>query len=256
MKWIRKIDRETFLLVIAPLIVAFVASCVASAAIKGTPFLIFIGLAFLIACLYILSFAIVGKKLLDSMVTNLDIRLPSPQVVFENENMAREEIVKIVDNAKEFIAATGSKSRVPAYLEAIERKLLQPGFRSYRRVLLGEEVTKEMCQHLCKILQTPNMRNKTVICRHKRTDLGYFTVTDQGWFTFMPSPREGAPLENFIKISGNSTVINFFRTYINEYLFYRAEERNIASPERIRQLCEVRASKGKCTICGESKKVD
>lgn len=252
MKWLRRIDRETFFLVIAPLIVSFVSAVVASAFIKGLPFFIFIGLAFLIMVLYILSLAIVGKKIVDNMATTLDTRLPSPQVVFENEDMAREEIVKVVNGANEFIAATGGISRVTAYLNAIEQKLNQPKIL-YRRVLLGDKITKEMCQHLCRILTAPDLRNKTIICRHRRIDLGYFTTTDAGWFAFMPSPQKGRPLENFIKISRDPRVIGFFRTYISEYLVGTADER-IDSPERVRQLCEAKVSNDRCLECGEKKK--
>lgn len=252
MKWLRRIDRETSLLVIAPVIVSFVSAVVASAFIKGTPFFIFIGLSFLIMVLYILSFAIVGKKNADYMAAMLDARLPSPQIVFENEDVARNELVKVVNDANEFIAATGGRSSVTDYLTAIEHKLTHPKI-VYRRVLLGDEITKEMCQHLCRILAVPNLRNKTIICRHRRIDLGYFTTTDAGWFTFMPSPRQGAPLENFIKITRNPKVVGFFRTYISEYLVGTADER-IDSPERVRELCETKVSNDMCAECGERKK--
>ena len=255
MKWLKRINKENKeigLLIIAPIIVSFFSALVASAFIKGTPFFIFIIIALLIIIIYILSLTIVGKVLVDNMATALDTRLPSTQVVLANEDMAREEIVKVVNDAKVFIAATGSISRVTTYLNAIEQKLNQTDIL-YRRVLLGDKISKEMCQHLCRILTIPTLRNKTIICRHHRSDLGYFITTDAGWFAFMPSPLKGRPLENFIKISRDPRVIEYFRTYISEYLIGTADER-IDSPERIRQLCESKTSNGKCLVCSEWKR--
>lgn len=249
-------DRETFLTITAPLLVAFFASVVSGFIFKGATLWIFILTAFVLVILFSVALSLLAQRAHMRIELLFNARLPLGQMDMQvkKKEQAEMEVANVVKNATTFIYATGSRSRVIPYLTAIEDRLKEPDlYVHYTRILMGDRITVECCQHLCRIFENSQLRARTWISRHSRTDLGYFTVTDYGFYAFFPSPERGAPLENYLRVLQNPRVINFFRTYIDSLARERATEQ-ITDVMRIRQLCAARAGPdGRCPECGVRK---
>jgi len=261
MKWLRRISKETWIVILAPLVISLLASFVSVVITRSSEYFVFILTTFFLLSLFgvIMSFQSVHhQQLVDDMLRlhservegALDRRLPEIKFILGDKVSLEFELVNTVRQARSFIAATGGRMRIKEYIEAIETKVLSENVR-YTRLISGDPkqqpnsaIRHELCEHLRKLLADPQGRRLTTIIRTDVFAIGYYLVTDAGFIIFMPNPRPKAPFDSCISMPGRPDTSDRYREYIVDVLGGSAAER-ITTESRIRELCQE---------CGKQKK--
>lgn len=254
MKRLKQIDRETWLVILAPLGISLLASLVSVVVTRSSEYFVFILTTFFLLSLFgIIMWFQSGRHLkkvdevlqhhLQEEESALDRRLPEIKFILGDKVGLEFEIVNTVRQARSFIAATGGKARIKDYLEAIESKILSESVR-YTRIVPGDPerqpefaIRHELCEHLCKLLADPQGRRLTTILRTDTLDIGYYLVTDSGFIIFMPNPRPKTPFDSCISMPGRPEISDRYREYIVEIIGGTATEK-ITTQRDIRKLCQ------------------
>jgi hypothetical protein len=121
--------------------------------------------------------------------------LGTSEFIFNNSQKLEKELIFTVETANEYIMTTGSRSRNRKYLEAIEKRLSEPSFHEYWRILYGQEITHELHEHLEHIIDNPKVRVMRL-----EEDYGYVLVTEDRVILAFPDPEPG--------VFGTAQVIN------------------------------------------------
>jgi len=116
---------------------------------------------------------------------SLDRRLPVIEYL-ESKDQVEKELRGLAASARTFVAATGGRGDDLAYLSAIAEKA-QCGDIDYWRILLSEEITHEMCEHIRSLLPLSNVS----VSRVSNSDYGNMLVVDSGFLVAMPVPGKG-----------------------------------------------------------------
>jgi len=116
------------------------------------------------------------KEILETHIPNI--------VYLENENTIKTEFVNAINSAEKFIMTTGGRSRIKEYLGAIEESL-EKKETEYYRILFGEKISKELYEHLSKIIGKDG-----VYISHVRRELApTLLLTEKTAFIGLPEPK-------------------------------------------------------------------
>ena len=110
MKWLKRIDRQTFLTVFTPLLISLLASLVAAWVTRGSEYFVFIIGTFFILTIFGLAISYQAGRLSERVESSLDKRLPEIKFIIGDENELRYEILTTVSRAKSFVATTGGRA--------------------------------------------------------------------------------------------------------------------------------------------------
>jgi len=116
------------------------------------------------------------KKILES-------RLPA-RIFINDKNRLEEEMISIVNGSKKFIMATGSRTRVKKYLDAIEKRVKKDGIE-YWRILLGNKLHHELHEHLIALYDD----KKVHIRWNKKESFSFILLTENDVLLALSDPR-------------------------------------------------------------------
>lgn len=136
-------------------------------------------------------------------------------------------MIQIVLNAHIYIYTIGGRSRDDAYLDALNRRLLQKDIH-HIRILTGDYIHHSLCRHLQETLDCVELGH------YDKDRFGNVLVTHDTTFIALPSP-EGSILEKGILISGER-IASDYRSYITELLGGSDKDKRIDS-NFIMKLC-------------------
>jgi hypothetical protein len=163
----------------------------------------------------------------DRFTRELDKRLP--QISYLNSRKDVElTTLELVERSNEFIVGTGGRSRNQDYLKAIERRVCE-GKVLYWRILYEEEITHELCEHLCRLISLPNV----TIAQVKDTAYGNMTITDNGFVMALPVP--GHVEMKGISIPSKDHAHSIYNSYM---MIVFSKAKKIDTDDDVRSLCE------------------
>lgn len=121
----------------------------------------------------------------DRITHEIDKRLPQLSYL---EKRGEVELTsrQLVEQATEFVVATGGRSRNSEYLQLIEIKVRE-GRILYWRIIYDEILTKELVEHLCSVISLPNVS----VAQIKDTSYGNMILADSGALLALPVPIHG-----------------------------------------------------------------
>jgi hypothetical protein len=217
-------DRDTVIVVISILIL--IAFQTYSAISTGNPNNLIFTIPLISILTVFLLFIYIVSKAEKRINQSLASRLPEIQYL-ENKEEVDRELEKLAETAEDFIVATGSKSHNKKYLNIIEKKVSM-GEISYWRLLLDDKITHELCEHIQKLIKTPNVTIGIV------TDKGYgnLLVVDDGALIALPIPGQGGLMG--IKIPNKTTSSRLFRYLMTLF----PEARIINNIDDVLMICE------------------
>ena len=121
----------------------------------------------------------------DRIKQEIDRRLPKISYL-DNRKEVELASFDLVEHASEFVVATGGRSRNIEYLKLIEKKV-SDGKVLYWRIIYDEVLTKELCDHRCRVIPQPNAS----ITQIMDTAYGNMIITDVGLLIALPVPIRG-----------------------------------------------------------------
>ena len=116
------------------------------------------------------------KEILETHIPNI--------VYIEKEDTIKTEFINAIDSAEKYIMTTGGRSRIKEYLSAIEESLKKKDIEYYR-ILFGEKISKELYDHLSKIIGKDG-----VYISHTHKELApTLLLTEKIAFIGLPEPK-------------------------------------------------------------------
>ena len=217
-------DRDTLLLIVSILImVAFEAYTAISG---GNPNRLVFSIPLVSILTTFLLFLYLTAKAEKRLSQSLERRLPA-LVYMDSRKEVETETTNLAEQADEFIVSTGGRSRNPEYLKAIEHKV-RSGDVTYWRLILDEQITHELCEHLCSILSLPNV----MIGQIEDRGYGNMLVVDTGFIIALPVPGHGGLMG--IKIPNSVSARRMFRYLMMVF----PDAKRISTPQEVQVLCE------------------
>lgn len=181
----------------------------------------------LLIILLIFIFIRIYLEFEKKIIVAVESRLPGK---FINQKKVLEvEMVALVENAQEFIYATGGRSKEKEYLKAIEKKV-KSGKIEYRRIILGNKITHELHLHLEKIIELQNV----YIYRRPEEFFGFMSITDTEVILPLADPRPNR-FETAFKTSDRN-MADKYQKYILK-LFADSKSKMVTSKEQIKKMC-------------------
>jgi len=119
----------------------------------------------------------------DRITQTIDNRLPKLSYLDERKEVELSTL-ELVENASEFIIATGGRSKNIEYLSAIEKKVQNEGVL-YWRIIFNEKITRELFEHFKNIISQPNVTIAQIV----DTSYGNMIITDRGMLMALPVPN-------------------------------------------------------------------
>jgi hypothetical protein len=146
-----------------------------------------------------------------------------------DEDSVKRALVEAIDEAKDFVFATGGRARDVDYLDALSRKV-SGGETIHCRVILGDHIHHVLHQHLAVLLTRPGA---SVHVGHLREEAaGNMLVTDDRVMYYLPSPSSKG-LERVLMVQ-DARLASRYRTYIMQLY---AHSRKITEESQLRELC-------------------
>lgn len=163
----------------------------------------------------------------DRFTRELDKRLPQISYLDSRKDVELTTL-DLVERSTEFIVGTGGRSRNQDYLKAIERRVRE-GKVLYWRILYEEEITHELCEHLCQLISLPNV----TIAQVKDTAYGNMTITDNGFVMALPVP--GHVEMKGISIPSKDHAHSIYNSYM---MIVFSKAKKIDTDDDIKSFCE------------------
>ena len=163
----------------------------------------------------------------DRFTIELDKRLPRISYLDSRKGVELTTL-DLVERSIEFIVGTGGRSRNRDYLKAIERRVRE-GKVLYWRILYEEEITHELCEHLCGLISFPNV----TVAQVKDTAYGNMTITDNGFVMALPVP--GHVEMKGISIPSKAHAHSVYNSYM---MIVFSNAKRTDTSEVIKSLCE------------------
>jgi hypothetical protein len=157
---------------------------------------------------------------------SLDKRLPATEHLEARQEVERE-LTKLVESTTDFIIATGGRSRNKTYLKSIESKLDSDDL-IYHRFIYQEEITHDMCEHLCAILNKSNVYIRQI----KEQEYGNILVVKSGFLIVLPVPGHGGLMGIKIPNSDSAQRMSRYVMMLNQ------DSQQISTSEQVKGLCE------------------
>ncbi|MFC1981800.1 hypothetical protein ACFLVN_06140, partial [Chloroflexota bacterium] len=159
----------------------------------------------------------------------LETHLPTARFIINNPRLLVAEMVTTINEADEFIMATGGRAREDKYLKAIENKILKNQRIEYWRVMLGERIHHRLHLHLEKLFGCPNVHIK----RHKQEIYGHILVSEERVILFFADPQPGVFGSG--QILTEPGIANRYKEFVLR--LYGDRETQDINKEEIRTLC-------------------
>lgn len=122
----------------------------------------------------------------DSIKDILETHIPNI-VYIENAETITTEFTNAVNNAEKYIMTTGGRAKIGDYLSAIEENLQKKDIEYYR-ILFGKKISKELSDHLSKMIGKAG-----VYISHTHRELSpTLLVTEKVAFIGLPEPEHHA----------------------------------------------------------------
>jgi hypothetical protein len=112
-------------------------------------------------------------------------RLP-PITYLNSRHEFESAAAHLIHSSSRFLVATGGRSRLPSYLNAIESKLQKGDFR-YFRILNSLQVTSDLKDHLARI----EKKEGAILLCAPSSSLGSLSICDAGVLIALPVPGHG-----------------------------------------------------------------
>ena len=119
----------------------------------------------------------------DSIKKILETHIPDI-VYIETQETIKTEFTNAVNNAEKFIMATGGRAKDKDYLSAIEDNLEKKDIEYYR-ILFGKKISRELQDHLSKIIG----RDGVYISHTQRELSPTLLITENIAFIGLPEPE-------------------------------------------------------------------
>lgn len=148
------------------------------------------------------------KEILETHIPNI--------VYIENEDTLKTEFINAVNSAEKYIMTTGRRSRIKEYLSGIEESIEKKEIEYYR-ILFGEKISKELYDHLSKIIG----KEGVYISHTPKEFAPNLLLTEKIAFIGLPEPKPHE-FKTCLKIPDES-IIERFGKYIR--VWYASIER-------------------------------
>lgn len=180
------------------------------------------------AILLVILFSLMSLRLsmFEETIRNvLESRLPEISFINDAE-ILKKEFIKAVEESEQFIMATGGKSALADYLSKIEEKVNEENI-FYRRVVTGKKMTRELFEHLSRLIN----RNNVSVAWNMKEYIPMLLITEKVAIFSLPDPMRGR-FETCIRIP-NKEVVDRVRLYTEEWLM---KSRSITNLSKLRSL--------------------
>jgi len=217
-------DRDTFLVIVSILIMVVFETYTAIS--RGDPSRLVLSIPLVSILTTFLLFLHLIAKAEKRLTQSLERRLPE-LVYMESRKEVEVETTKLAEQANEYIIATGGRSRNQEYLKAIEHKV-RSGEITYWRLIFDEQLTHEVCEHICSLLSLPNV----MIGQIENRGYGNMLVVDTGLIIALPVPGHGGLMG--IKIPNSVSAHRVFRYLMMVF----PNAKRVSSPQEVKAHCE------------------
>ena len=179
----------------------------------------------------VIFFSLITLRLLlfeDKIQSIIDSRLPEISYV-DDVNLLKGEFIKAVEESEQFIMATGGKSALVDYLSKIEERVKKAKI-SYRRVVTGKTVTRELFDHISRVINQTNV----VIAWNEKEYVPMLLITEKVLIFSLPDPIRGR-FETCMKIP-NRNIINRVRLYTEDWIMKSTPIRSLNDLEKLTKI--------------------
>lgn len=162
---------------------------------------------------------------LESAGIGIDRSIVKSIELIEGVESITATMIEAVEQAERYIFCVGGRSRNDAYLEALSKRALRGDVR-YMRVITGDHIRHQLCEHICNIFQHIELGYL------EEDKYGGILVTHDTIVLALYSSRVGS-LDKGFKIESEQ-VASDYRTYVQD--LFTASEKPL-SIDFIRTLC-------------------
>lgn len=237
-QFLRDIEPETWRSIIFPVLLALVVTAIRTFGSSQDPsvdnYIVLTFLFFLFFYLGVVYQFILLKRL-----------LLGPEVI-TGKDLVESALINAAKSAREFIMATGGRSRIEEYLDAITHAVQNDIVSFYYRLILGDHIHHPLHKHLKEVWGQRGVH----IAHNEHEHYGQILVTEKEAIVTMPSSAAKA-FDRVLRIR-TPTTVQRHKDYVHD-LFMMPENKRITSLDQIAALCQECTSRAQASGSAEAK---